>query len=172
MDKSKKLVERFKIKEREVPLKIAYLEFYYKLNEKDKIDELLKEMRSLMRKREERLYEPEYYLFLGKREWEKRRIRASMGHLETALEKAEEIGKIELVWRIYHLLAKINLSLKNIEKSYTYFDRARETLVKLAGNIEEASLRQSYLDDQEKRELLSDMKVLAETATHEVMVMA
>jgi len=88
------------------------------------------------------------------------------------LKKAENTEKTELVWRICHLLAKFNLSLKNIEKSYLYFDRARETLSRIASDIEEESLRQSYLDDGEKRELLSDMKILVKTASYEAMAVA
>jgi len=78
LNRARKLVERLKIKEREIPLKMAYLKLYGKLDEKNEMDRLLKETGNLMRKREEQLYEPEYYLCLGKREWEKGKANASL----------------------------------------------------------------------------------------------
>ena len=119
-----------------------------------------------MKKREEQLYEPEYHLFSGKREWEKGHISKSLEHLETALDRAEKMGKPELLWRIYHLLGKFNLALNNVEKSYFFFDKARENLVWLASNIKDVSLRESYLEDEDKEGLLDDMRLLEKTATH------
>jgi predicted ATPase len=165
LDKAKELVNQLGIKEREVPIKITYCEFYYKLNKKEKVDKLLEEIRNLMRRKEEQLYEPEYHLFSGKREWEKGNITKSLEHLQTALEKAEKIGKPELVWRIYHFLGKYNLSLNNIEKSYIFFGQTKDALVRLVDNIENTTFREGYLGDEDKGKLLADMRLMAKTAT-------
>lgn len=172
LDKAQKLVSHLGIKEREMPIKMIYCELYDELNRKEKIDKLLKETRKLMKRREERLYEPEYHLSLGKREWEKGHIGRALEHLQTALDKADGIGKSELTWRIYHLLGKFNLALNNVEKSYFFFDQAREKLVWLANNLGDMSLRENYLEDKDKEGLLDDMKLLAKTATHNVAATA
>ncbi|HEX9917351.1 MAG TPA: tetratricopeptide repeat protein [candidate division Zixibacteria bacterium] len=166
LDRAQKLTSHLGIKEREVPIKMAYCELYDKLDKKEKLDYLLKELRKLMKKREEQLYEPEYHLFSGKREWEKGHISKSLEHLETALDRAEKMGKPELLWRIHHLLGKFNLALNNVEKSYFFFDKAREKLVWLASHIKDVSLRESYLEDEDKEGLLDDMRLLEKTATH------
>lgn len=172
LDKAQKLASHLGIKEREVPVKMACCELYDKLDKKEKLDYLLKEVRKLMKKKEEQLYEPEYHLFSGKREWEKGHISKSLEHLQAALDKAEKIGKTELLWRIYHLLGKFNLALNNVEKSYFFFDQARDKLVWLANNIGDLSFRESYLGDEDKEGLLDDMRLLEKTATHTVVATA
>lgn len=66
-----------------------------------------------------------------------------------------------MTWRIHHQLGKLFLSSPDIERAYQELEKAGRIVWKLSENIKEEELRQNYLKDPKKRELLSDLKEVA-----------
>jgi non-specific serine/threonine protein kinase len=66
--------------------------------------------------------------------------------LKTAKQGAEEREAFPLLWQIHGLLGWLYKKQKNLEKSAREFAGARQVLDSLAANIQDESLRASFLD--------------------------
>lgn len=106
-------------------------------------------------------YIPLYLFNLARRSWLEGLKDKSMDLLFRGVEKAERLRKLEILWRFHHLLAKWHMELTEYEKAYKELEKAGEILRKLSGNIKEPELKDSYLNDEKKKELLSDVKSIA-----------
>ena len=80
---------------------------------------------------------------------------------ETALESAKKLGHQETLWQIHHHLGKLLLSQRDVERGYQHLRSAGAVLKRLSQNIEDNALKQGYLKDPRKRELLSDLEKAA-----------
>ena len=63
-----------------------------------------------------------------------------------------------MMWQIHHHLGKHFLSSHNIEKAYHELENAGRILKKLSERIKDEEMRQNYLKDLRKKELLSDLR--------------
>jgi DNA-binding transcriptional regulator YhcF (GntR family) len=88
-------------------------------------------------------------------------LKSAEEDFETALRLAEKLENPELIWRSRHQLGKLFLSLHHIERAYQELEKAGKILKRVSENIKDDELKQNYLKDQEKKELLSDLKEVA-----------
>ena len=102
--------------------------------------------------------EPEFFMNLGRTEWLSGNLSEAERDFQIALEKANKLGRPELLWQIHHLLAKLFFSKHDFEKAYKESEKAGNIVKTLSENIRDEKLRRSYLEDQRKKELLSDLK--------------
>jgi serine/threonine protein kinase/tetratricopeptide (TPR) repeat protein len=109
------------------------------------------------------LIEPEYYFLLFRKEIENGNLNQAQKYSEIALKKASKLNKIELVWRIHYLTGKLNFLKNDFENAYKEYEKAGKLIKSLSQNIEHPELKQSYVNEEEKLNLLSDIKLLAQT---------
>ncbi len=108
------------------------------------------------------LIEPEYYFLLLHKEFRQGKQNQAFRYSELALERASKLNKLELVWRIYFLRGKLHFLGNNLEEAYKEYEKAGKLIKNLSRNIGDPELKQSYLNEEEKLKLLSDIKKLAQ----------
>ena len=107
------------------------------------------------------LYQPVFYLISGRAEWMNGNLKSAEKDLETALKLAEKLNNPEMMWRIHHHLGKLFLFSHNIERAYHELKSAGDILKRLSESIKDEELKQNYVKEQKKKELLSDLKEVA-----------
>jgi len=157
LDQAMYLTEKSSTQEELVSLNLEYSKLYLEWGNLEKTEELLnKTVNSGLS-----LYivfQPEFYMISGKKEWISGNLKSAQNDFETALELAEKLNNPEMMWRNQHHLGKLFLSCHDIERAYQHLESAGRILKRLSGNIENEELKQNYLKDQEKKELLSNLK--------------
>lgn len=104
---------------------------------------------------------PEFHLVRGRVYWSDGDAPSARKALETGIIKAEGIKSKELLWRIHHQLGKLLLSLRDAEGAYRELKSAATILRELSQGIGDDGLKQGYLRESGKNELLSHLKVVA-----------
>jgi tetratricopeptide (TPR) repeat protein len=107
------------------------------------------------------LIESEYYYMLFRKEFKRGNLNQALEYSETALEKASRLNRLEIIWRIHYLRGKLYFLNNDLESAYKEYQEAGKLIKTLSQNIEDPELKQSYLSEKEKLDLLSDIKVLA-----------
>ncbi|UCB52469.1 MAG: tetratricopeptide repeat protein [Candidatus Zixiibacteriota bacterium] len=107
------------------------------------------------------LLRPTFHLVSGKAEERSGDPSSAKQEYETALDLAEKLGHLDTVWQIHHRLGKLFLSEHDVEQGYQYLRSAGAIVRRLSQNIEDDELRQGYLKDPRKRELLADLRKAA-----------
>ncbi len=106
--------------------------------------------------------EPEYYFLLFRKEIENENLDQAQRYSETALNKASKLNKLEIVWRIHYLRGKISFTRNDMENAYKEYEMAGRLIKNLSQNIEDPELKQSYLNEEEKLNLIIDIRKLAQ----------
>ena len=102
--------------------------------------------------------EPKFYINSGRTEWLSGNLNQAQRNFQVALNKAEKLNKPELLWQIHRLLGKLSYLRHDFEKAYNELQKAGKIVRALSENIKEEEWKSSYLKDQRKKELLSDLK--------------
>lgn len=89
---------------------------------------------------------------------------------ETALESAKKLGHQETLWQIHHHLGKLLLSQRDVERGYQHLRSAGAALKRLSQNIKDQTMKQSYLNDPRKRDLLLDLQEAARELVGETRI--
>jgi serine/threonine protein kinase/tetratricopeptide (TPR) repeat protein len=106
-------------------------------------------------------YEVEFYFLKGKAHYFQSEYEDSSDCLRLAEKKVRHLEKPELKWRIYHYLGKVFQRQLKPEEAYNKFMQAKKILQNLAQQFSHPEIKQNYLGDKEKTELLNDIKELA-----------
>jgi tetratricopeptide (TPR) repeat protein len=80
-----------------------------------------------------------------------------------ALKLAYELSEPEKIWRMHHFMAKISMEEKNYRKAFGELQSAAQVLENLKENFTTDESMNSYLNDPQKVELLSEIQKIAET---------
>lgn len=116
------------------------------------------------------LLHPLFHLISGRAEWVSGDSKSARAEFETALGLAEKLNQPEIIWQIHHRLGKLLLSEHEVEQAYQHLRSAGAILKRLSHNIENPTLRQSYLKDPGKRSLLSDLQKAAKELVGEASI--
>jgi serine/threonine protein kinase/tetratricopeptide (TPR) repeat protein len=154
------LAKKLNLGEEIFSLMIEHAELYWDSKEIEKSREFLNRARNFGLERYV-LHQPAYYLISGKVEWLGGNMNSAQKDFETALGLAERLNNPDMMWRIHHQLGKLFLLSHNIEKAYQHLKNAGEVLKGLSEGIEDEELKQNYLKDPEKKEMLLDLKATA-----------
>jgi tetratricopeptide (TPR) repeat protein len=157
LDQTRDLAEKLSAQEELLSLNLEYSNLHLDWGKKEKTQEFLMKASNSGLSRYT-LLQPEFYLISGKAEWISGNLSLAKENFETALQLAEKLQNPELIWRIHHRLGKLFLSLHHIERAYQELEKAVKILKRVSENIKDDELKQNYLKDQEKKELLSDLK--------------
>ncbi|MDP3024387.1 MAG: tetratricopeptide repeat protein [candidate division Zixibacteria bacterium] len=111
------------------------------------------------------LIESEYYYMLLRKEFKQGNLNQALEYSEVALEKALRLNRLEIIWRIYFLRGKLSFLKNDLENAYKEYEKAGKLIKALSQNIDDPELKQSYLDEKEKLDLLTDIKKLAQEMT-------
>ena len=159
--KSEELVDKLELKNKKMSLDLAFYDFYSKLGQAEKAQKHLEKVRELAETTQSKSLKAEFYLKSAENEMNEGNLDRSSADVKKSLEIAEEIKKPELIWRIHHLLGKLNVGKKDFESAYKELQKASEVLKGLINNIKDEDLKKSYLQDKDKKELLEDIKKVA-----------
>jgi tetratricopeptide (TPR) repeat protein len=107
------------------------------------------------------LLRPMFHLISGRAEEASGNARSAQKEFETALGLAEKLGHPETIWQIRHRLGRLLLSEHDVEGGYGHLKSAGSALKRLTQGIQDPTLRQMYLKDPKKRDLLSDLQKAA-----------
>lgn len=162
MNKAKQLIQQVGTKDENILVNLFFCEIYFELGELKKISQILSQTQSLLEKSENKRYEPQYYLNLARKEWWEGGLDQTLKYLEVSLTKAEKQETPELIWRIHHQIGKLSLSMNNLERAYKELKSAQNIIKELSTKIGNENMKERYLEDKEKIELLSDIKSVVE----------
>lgn len=146
-------------------LNLDLCEVFLGLKDMDKANEYLKAASRFMRDKSVSCtrvscfvsQEPNFYINSGQVEWLSGDLSQAQGDFEIALKKAAKINKPELLWQIHRLLGRLHTQRHDFEKAYGELEKGGKILKALSENIEDQELKVSYLKDQRKKELLSEL---------------
>ncbi len=116
------------------------------------------------------LLQPKFYLTSGIRDWKRGNLSLAQKNFETALKRAEKLKNLELMWRIHHHLGKLFLFSHDIERAYQELKNAGKILKRLSESIKDEELKQNYLKEPKKKELLCDLKEVAKELIGETQI--
>jgi len=162
LDQAMDLAKKLNAQEELLSLNLEYSKLYLDWGNIERAQEFLRKAPSFGLPRYV-LFQPEFYLISGKKEWMSGNLSLAQENFETALQVAEKFQNPELIWRIHHYLGKLLLSLHHIERAYQELEKAGKVLKRVSDNIKDDELKQNYLKDQEKKEVLSDLKEAAKS---------
>jgi tetratricopeptide (TPR) repeat protein len=160
LDQAMDLAEKLSAQEELLSLSLEYSRLYLDWGNMERTNEFLGKASNSGLSRYI-LFQPEFYLISGKKEWMSGNLSLAQENFEIGLRLAEKLQNPELIWRIHHRLGKLFLSLHHIERAYQELEKAGKILKRVSENIKDDELRQNYLKDQEKKELLSNLKEVA-----------
>ncbi|HXF49455.1 MAG TPA: serine/threonine-protein kinase [Verrucomicrobiae bacterium] len=80
-----------------------------------------------------------------------------------ALKLAYDLSEPEKIWRLHHFMAKISMEEKNYRKAFGELQSAAQVLENLKENFTTDESMNSYLNDPQKVELLTEIRKIAET---------
>jgi serine/threonine protein kinase/tetratricopeptide (TPR) repeat protein len=169
LDQAMDLAKKVNAQEELLSLNLEYSKLYLDWGNIEKAQEFLRKASSSGLSRYV-LFQPEFYLISGKKEWMSGNLKLAEKDFETALGLSEKLNRPEMMWRIHHQLGKLFLSSHDIEKSYQQLNGAGKILKRLSEDIKDEGLKQNYLKDWEKKELLSDLKEAAKNLIGETQI--
>jgi tetratricopeptide (TPR) repeat protein len=108
------------------------------------------------------LIESDYQYLLFRKEFKGGNLNKALECSQVVLDKASKLNRLEMIWRIHYLRGKLHFSRNDLESDYKEYEKAGNLVKSLSQNIEDPDLKQSYLNEKEKLELLSDIKKLAQ----------
>ncbi|MGB7061582.1 MAG: tetratricopeptide repeat protein [Candidatus Zixiibacteriota bacterium] len=150
-------------------LDLEYGELYLKQGEMERSKECLDRARNSGLSRY-LLFQPKFYLICGIGDWIGGNLKSARKDFETAIRLAEKLGHQETLWQIHHHLGKLLLSQRDVERGYQHLRSAGAALKRLSQNIEDQIMKQSYLNDPRKRDLLSDLQEAARELVGETKI--
>ncbi len=131
-------------------------------NRAEKIEELLSGVRTLSA-------EPVSPTLFCERLFLEAQSAFRLGQLEAArrqaleaLELAYQLAEPEKIWRLHHFMAKLWMEDKNYQKAFGELQSAAQVLEGLKENFASEESLNSYFDDPQKMELLSEIRKMAE----------
>jgi len=160
LDQAMDLAEKLNAQEELLSLSLDYSKLYLDWGNMERTNEFLGKASNSGLSRYI-LFQPEFYLISGKKEWMSGNLSLAQENFEIGLQLAEKLQNPELIWRIHYQLGKLFSSLHHIERAYQELEKAGKILKRVSENIKDDELKQNYLKDQEKKELLSDLKEVA-----------
>ena len=103
-------------------------------------------------------WEPNFYMNSGRVEWLSGDLSQAQRDFEIALEKAEKLKKLELLWQIHFLSGRLYSQRRDFEKAYGELEKGGRILKTLSDNIRDKELKANYLNDQRKKDLLCKLQ--------------
>jgi serine/threonine protein kinase/tetratricopeptide (TPR) repeat protein len=160
LDQATDLAKKVNSQEELFSLSLDYCAIFLGFKEIEKVEEYLNLASRFMRDKSAGhiSVEPKFYINSGRAVWLKGNLSEAQRNFQIALHKAEKLNKPELLWQIHHLLGKLFFSGHEFEKAYNELQKAGKIVKNLSENIKDEELKKSYLKDQRKKELLSDLK--------------
>ena len=152
------IAEELKAEEEKLSLNLDLGEIYLDLENIEKASHHLNQTKNHIHESRSQVYQPELYINLAKLNWMRNEKKSAEKLFLTALDKALNLNRWEMVWKAHHLLGKLHLASYEIEKAYKELENAGMVLRKISLEIKDPDLKQSYLDEKQKKELLSDIK--------------
>ena len=169
LDEALALAKRLNVGEEIFSTSLEYAELYLDRGDIHQSEVFLKSARNSGLSRYVS-FQPAFYLISGRIEQKSGNLKSAQKEFETALRLAEKLNNPEILWRIHRHLGKLFLSTRDIERAYQELKNAGKILRRLSGSIKDEKLRQSYLKDPTKKELLSDLKEVAKELIGETML--
>ncbi len=161
-EKALKIAQKLNAFEEILSLNLDIWGIYLDLGQVEKAQEFQQKSEKFLKEIESDAYQPVYFFNLARKNWLGGIKEKAFNLIFKGLEKAKKTEKLELLWRFHHLLGKWYIELYEYEKAYKELEKAGEILKKLSENIKDPELKESYLKDDKKIELLSDVKSISE----------
>lgn len=158
LSRALKKAEELAVKEEQLSLNLDLAEISLCVENMESASLYLNKARRLMDENQSKILEPDLYFKLGKLNWKKDNKKAAERLFALAAHKASSLNRPEMVWRNNHLLAKLYLESYEIEKAYRELQKAGMVLRKISDQIKDSDLRDSYVNHEEKKELLADVR--------------
>jgi serine/threonine protein kinase/tetratricopeptide (TPR) repeat protein len=158
LSRALKKAQELGVKEEQLSLNLDLAEISLSLENMESASLYLNKARRLMDENQSKVLEPDLYFKLGKLNWKKDNRKAAERLFALAAHKASSLNRPEMVWRNNHLLAKLYLESYEIEKAYRELQKAGTVLKKISDQIKDPDLKDSYLNHEEKKELLADVR--------------
>jgi serine/threonine protein kinase/predicted ATPase len=160
LDKSLALAKKLNVGSEIFSLTLEYAELYLEHGEVEKSREFIDRARNSGLDRYV-LLQPTFYLISGRIESTSGNQQKAQNEFETGLKIAQKLNDLEILWKIHRQLGKLFLSSNDIERVYQELENAGRILKRLSEDIKDEELKQGYLKDHEKQDLLSDLKEVA-----------
>jgi serine/threonine protein kinase len=157
------LAEELNSLEDKLNLNLDFAWLYLNSNQYQMFEIFLEKAKKIIDQSSFPLIEPEYYFLLLCKEFQQGNYNQALKYSELVLEKVLKLNKLELIWRTHYLRGKLNFLKNNLEGAFKEYEKAGKLIKDLSQNIEDPELKQSFLDEEEKIKLLSDIKMLAQT---------
>jgi len=157
------LAEELNSLEDKLNLNLDFAWLYLNSNQYQMFEIFLEKAKKIIDQSSFPLIEPEYYFLLLCKEFQQGNYNQALKYSELVLEKVLKLNKLELIWRTHYLRGKLNFLKNNLEGAFNEYEKAGKLIKDLSQNIEDPELKQSFLDEEEKIKLLSDIKMLAQT---------
>lgn len=162
LENSISLAEELNSLEDKLSLSLDFAWAYLDSEQNQMIEISLENARKIIEQNDMPLIESEYYYMFFRKEFRQGNLNQALKYSETALEKASGLNRLEIIWRIYYLRGKLYFVNNDLESAYKEYEKAGKLIKTLSQNIDDPELKQSYLNEKEKLDLLTDIKKLAE----------
>jgi len=162
LNKGFRTAEELKVKEEELCLNLDIGAICLDMKNIEKASFHLNKARRLSDESESPICQPQLYFNMGRLSWMTDKKKSAEKFFLIALDKASSLNKPEMTWRIHHQLGKLYTDSYEIEKAYKGLERAGMVLKKISSEIKDSDLKRSYLSDEKKNELLSDVKKITQ----------
>ncbi|MCJ7496793.1 MAG: tetratricopeptide repeat protein [candidate division Zixibacteria bacterium] len=162
LENSLELAEELNSLEDKLNLNLDFAWLYLSSNQYQMFEKFLEKAKKIIDQSSFPLIEPEYYFLLFRKEIENGNLNQAHKYSEIALKKASKLSKLELVWRIHYLTGKLNFLKNDFENAYKEYEKAGKLIKSLSQNIEDPELKQSYVSEEEKLNLITDIRKLAQ----------
>jgi tetratricopeptide (TPR) repeat protein len=162
LENSLELAEELNSLEDKLNLNLDFAWLYLNSNQYQMFEKSLEKAKKIIDQSSFPLIEPEYYFLLFRKEIENGNLNQAHKYSEIALKKASKLSKFELVWRIHYLTGKLNFLKNDFENAYKEYEKAGKLIKSLSQNIEDPELKQSYVSEEEKLNLITDIRKLAQ----------
>ena len=154
--------EELKVKEEELSLNLDFGGIYLDLENIEKAGFHLSKARKILDEHQSPVWQPELDFNMGKLNWIRNEKKSAEKLFLIALDEAVSLNRPEMVWKIHHILGKLYLDSYQIEKAYRELEKAGMVLRKITDEIKDSDLKKSYLNDDKKNELLSDVRKITQ----------
>ncbi|OGC79448.1 MAG: hypothetical protein A2145_03275 [candidate division Zixibacteria bacterium RBG_16_40_9] len=150
--------------EDQITLKLGWGQLYLETKRFSEIENLTKEIETLLQQGDFGYFRPEFYLLKGSAfgGLEQKNLEKSEEFLKAGLAEAQKIQRKELIWRAHFYLGKTYFLQNDFENSYLEFEEAVEILKNITSGILNSDWKKSYLAESLKLELLKETKQIAQ----------
>jgi serine/threonine protein kinase/tetratricopeptide (TPR) repeat protein len=162
LENSISLAEELNSLEDKLSLSLDFAWAYLDSEQNQMLETSLENAKKIIEQNNMPLIESEYYYMLFRKEFRQGNLNQALKYSETALEKASRLNRLEIIWRIYYLRGKLYFLNNDLESAYKEYEKAGKLIKTLSQNIDDPELKQSYLEEKEKLDLLTDIKKLAQ----------